>query len=175
MAALHQSPDHKLRTSCGSPHYAAPEVVKGGTYRGDKTDIWSLGVILYATLAGKLPFDTDVTGDELVAALVPKIKKGVYTMPEDFSPEAANLIWRMLQVNPRDRINMSQIWQHSIVRKYAVSDTQGGGPRLSPSLNECRNLVLRRSDISTELLGHLRSLWHRLTEEQLVDALLSKE
>lgn len=174
MAALHQSPGHKLKTSCGSPHYAAPEVVKGGAYRGDKTDIWSIGVILYATLAGKLPFDTDATGDDLVRALVPKIKKGVYEMPEDFSPEATDLIWRMLQVNPRDRITMGQIWRHSVVRKYAWLDDHDI-PFLSPSVKEGGGLLLRRSDISKELLGHLRSLWHRLSEKQLIDALLSQE
>jgi serine/threonine-protein kinase HSL1 (negative regulator of Swe1 kinase) len=175
MAALHQSPGHKLRTSCGSPHYAAPEVVKGGAYRGDKTDIWSIGIILYATLAGRLPFDTEATGDDLVRALVPKIKKGVYTMPKDFSPEAADLIWRMLQVNPRDRITMSQIWRHSLVRKYKSLDAFEGINAPSPSVKACGSLVLRRSDISIELLRYLRSMWHRLTEKQLIDALLSKE
>lgn len=176
MAALHQSPDHKLKTSCGSPHYAAPEVCKGGTYRGDKTDIWSMGVILYATLAGRLPFDSDATGEDWMASLLAKIKKGSYTMPADFTAEAADLVWRILQVNPRDRITMSQIWRHSAVRKYDYLDTYGGGYiPLSPNVKDCSRPVVRRSDINKELLRHLRSLWHRLTEQQVMDALLSKE
>lgn len=176
MAALHQSPDHKLKTSCGSPHYAAPELIKGATYRGDKVDIWCMGVILYATLAGRLPFDVEGFGKDWLHPLLAKIKKGMYEMAPEFSEDAANLIWRILQVNPRDRINLSQIWKHTLIRKYDYLDNLGGGsyPQ-SPNTKDCGRPVLRRNDISKELLRHLRSMWHRLTEEQLMDTLLSDE
>ncbi|KAM0302723.1 hypothetical protein ACHAPM_004725 [Fusarium culmorum] len=49
--------DEKLETRCGSEDYAAPEVIMGQPYDGRATDAWSLGVLLYALLEARLPFD----------------------------------------------------------------------------------------------------------------------
>jgi len=59
-----------LATSCGSPNYAAPEVIRGGVYAGPEIDVWSAGVILYVMLSGRLPFE-----DEDVHRLFSKITR----------------------------------------------------------------------------------------------------
>lgn len=51
------STEQTLKTACGSPCYAAPEMIAGKKYHGLKSDIWSCGVVLYAMLCGYLPFE----------------------------------------------------------------------------------------------------------------------
>ncbi|CAK8533466.1 unnamed protein product [Lathyrus sativus] len=98
---------HFLKTSCGSPNYAAPEVISGKLYAGPEVDVWSCGVILYALLCGTLPFD-----DENIPNLFKKIKGGIYTLPSHLSPGARDLIPRLLVVDPMKRITIPEIRQH---------------------------------------------------------------
>ncbi|PWA50376.1 SNF1-like kinase [Artemisia annua] len=98
---------HFLKTSCGSPNYAAPEVISGKLYAGPEVDVWSCGVILYALLCGTLPFD-----DENIPNLFKKIKGGIYTLPSHLSPGARDLIPRMLVVDPMKRITIPEIRMH---------------------------------------------------------------
>jgi BR serine/threonine kinase len=97
-------------TSCGSPHYAAPEVVRGVPYDGKAADIWSCGVILFALLAGRLPFQ-----DPSIRALLAKVKAGQYLMP-DFPPPIQSLISGMLTLDPKARIGITQIKEHEAFR-----------------------------------------------------------
>lgn len=66
-----------LKTSCGSPNYAAPEVISGKLYAGPEVDVWSSGVILYVLLCGKLPFD-----DDYIPTLFKKISRKLTHSPE---------------------------------------------------------------------------------------------
>jgi 5'-AMP-activated protein kinase, catalytic alpha subunit len=98
---------HFLKTSCGSPNYAAPEVISGRLYAGPEVDVWSCGVILYALLCGSLPFD-----DENIPTLFKKIKGGVYSLPGHLSPGARDLIPRLLLVDPLKRITIPEVRHH---------------------------------------------------------------
>jgi carbon catabolite-derepressing protein kinase len=93
-----------LKTSCGSPNYAAPEVISGKLYAGPEVDVWSCGVILYVLLCGRLPFD-----DEYIPALFKKIAQGAFQIPNYLSPGAVRLIKRMLVVSPVQRITIQEI------------------------------------------------------------------
>jgi serine/threonine protein kinase len=163
MAALHQTSTHHLATACGSPHYAAPELLKNRQYRGDRADIWSMGVILYAMLSATLPFD-----DPDLRVMMGKTKKGVYEMPKHISPEAEDLIRRMLQVNPDKRIALQEIWDHPLVQRYSYLDDFGG---LSGQLPNTRKGFkydpVPRQDIDPQLLRQLRSMWHTFSEQDL--------
>eukprot|EP00755_Sulcionema_specki_P027986 Sspe_Gene.88907::Locus_60812_Transcript_1_1_Confidence_1.000_Length_991::g.88907::m.88907 len=96
-----------LQTVCGTPNYMAPEVLKEQGYDGKKADIWSSGVILYAMLAGYLPFD-----DPNMNVLCDKIEAGEYRMSRKFSPKAVDIIGRMLTVDPARRITLDEVIRH---------------------------------------------------------------
>ena len=95
-----------LKTSCGSPNYAAPEVISGKLYAGPEVDVWSCGVILYVLLVGRLPFD-----DEFIPTLFKKISAGSYNIPNYLSSGAKHIIHKMLKVNPVQRITIQEIRQ----------------------------------------------------------------
>ena len=98
-------------TACGSPHYAAPEVIRGVPYDGRAADIWSCGVILFALLAGRLPFT-----DPAIRNLLAKVKAGQYVMPDFLPNEIQHLISGMLMVDPQCRATLDQIKEHPAFR-----------------------------------------------------------
>ena len=92
------SEDELLRTFCGTPNYAAAELVSGIPYVGNKSDIWALGVALYIMLTGQPPFR-----GETIGALYGKIKTVDYIVPDSFSPELKRLLAKILRLIGRDR------------------------------------------------------------------------
>lgn len=103
MASL-LTPGCLLETSCGSPQYAAPEVILGESYAGPAADVWSLGVVLYAMTTGGLPFD-----DDNLQRLISKINSGAFYMPAEVSDDLADLIASMLIVDPSERATLEDV------------------------------------------------------------------
>ncbi|KAI8955500.1 hypothetical protein F4801DRAFT_268313 [Xylaria longipes] len=111
-----------MLTSCGSPCYAAPElVVSDSLYTGRKVDVWSCGVILYAMLAGYLPFDDDPDNPEgdNINLLYKYIVNTPLTFPEYVTPHARDLLRRILVPSPRKRADLFEVARHSWLSEYA--------------------------------------------------------
>lgn len=115
------SPHDLMDTRCGSPCYAAPEVVvQDGRYHGANVDVWSCGVILYAMLAGYLPFDDDPDNHESedVNKLYRYILDTPLHFPDYVPPTAKDLLKRILVPDPTQRITMQQMMEHPWLTKY---------------------------------------------------------
>ncbi|KAG6868474.1 hypothetical protein C0993_002239 [Termitomyces sp. T159_Od127] len=107
--------DDLMQTSCGSPCYAAPElVISEGLYVGSAVDIWSCGVILYAMLAGYLPFDDDPAnpdGDN-INLLYKYIVNTPLSFPDYISTDARDLLSIMLVPDPARRSSLEEVMRH---------------------------------------------------------------
>lgn len=118
--------EKKSMTSCGSPHYTAPEIILGLPYDGCASDIWSCGVLFYTMLSGFLPFDGPT-----VRKLLNKVKVGKYVMP-NLSSDFQDLISKMLQVDPKCRITLSEIKQHPAFRRGLIHEYECPVPQPLP-------------------------------------------
>ncbi|KAI1331772.1 Pkinase-domain-containing protein [Xylariaceae sp. FL0255] len=150
-----------LKTSCGSPNYAAPEVISGKLYAGPEVDVWSCGVILYVLLVGRLPFD-----DDHIPSLFAKIQRGVFTIPHWIKPEAADLIRKMLQTNPVQRATIDDIRQDP----WFLKDLP---PYLAPPVEEFLNTgvdpnkAIRLSDIAPHAPAQIQEKLHNEVTEKI--------
>ncbi|XP_072444794.1 serine/threonine-protein kinase BRSK2-like isoform X4 [Chiloscyllium punctatum] len=165
MASL-QVGDSLLETSCGSPHYACPEVIRGEKYDGRRADVWSCGVILFALLVGALPFD-----DDNLRQLLEKVKRGVFHMPHFIPPDCQNLLRGMIEVDAEKRLSLEQIQKHSWY--------QGGKNEPEPEQPIARKVMIRRlqsvSDIDPDVLDSMNSLGCFRDKNKLKQDLLFEE
>nr|QSH71635.1 CBL-interacting protein kinase [Hedychium coronarium] len=109
--------DGLLHTTCGTPAYVAPEVIRSMGYDGAKADIWSCGVILFVFLAGYLPFQFN---DSNVMEMYKKIGKGELKYPSWFTLDLRKLISKILDPNPRTRISIAKIKENQWFKKGFV-------------------------------------------------------
>nr|CAD2176409.1 unnamed protein product [Meloidogyne enterolobii] len=105
------TPGQQLQTSCGSLAYSAPEILLGDCYDAPAVDVWSLGVILYMLVCGRLPFQESNDSETLTRILDCK-----FSFPEHVSVECKNLVSSMLVRDPSKRATLSEICQNKWVR-----------------------------------------------------------
>ena len=135
-----------LSTACGSPCYAAPEMLEGKLYKGGKVDIWSAGVVLYAMICGYLPFE-----DEDNSELYKKIINGKYSIPSYVSKQGRDLIYGLLNTNPKKRINISQIKKHSWIKLYSSGLYNNGDTIFNTGLYLDKYVIPIDEDIIEEM------------------------
>ena len=102
-----------LKTPCGSPCYASPEVISGKKYSGMAIDLWASGIILYSMLCGFLPFD-----DRDSETLFSQILQCKINFPKNnnLSDDAKDLIKKILQQKPEKRITLEEILKHPFLK-----------------------------------------------------------
>eukprot|EP00800_Vazella_pourtalesii_P011620 TRINITY_DN2796_c0_g1_i1.p1 TRINITY_DN2796_c0_g1~~TRINITY_DN2796_c0_g1_i1.p1 ORF type:complete len:661 (-),score=92.55 TRINITY_DN2796_c0_g1_i1:803-2785(-) len=158
-----------LETSCGSPHYACPEVIRGEKYDGRKADVWSCGVILYALLVGSLPFDHDN-----LKVLLEKVKKGIFTVPRFVPQLAQDLIRGMVHSDPDTRLSIQQVKEHVWVRNsYSDSLVLEREPSMMDVILPTG--IICREDIDIDVFKSMSSLGCFKNKDDLIKKLLSEE
>ncbi|GFZ14158.1 CBL-interacting protein kinase 4 [Actinidia rufa] len=132
-----------LHTSCGTPAFAAPEVIRrGGGYDGAKADAWSCGVILFVFLAGNLPFD-----DSNLAAMYQKICRREFQFPDWISKQSKFIIYRLLDPNPISRMTLEALIDHSWFKKSLQLDPSEQNPPPKFCKSEANRETMNAFDI----------------------------
>lgn len=106
-------PGTRLTSSCGSPCYAAPEIIEAKAYDPLLADIWSMGVVLFLMVCGFLPFQHKNTH-----TLYKLILAARYEVPKSVSKLVADLITGLLRVNPTRRLRATEIKNHPWMRMH---------------------------------------------------------
>ena len=101
-----------LRTKCGSPSYASPEIITHPFYDGFKTDIWCCGIILFAMICGYLPFDGEDNENNNNNTLFKNIVECNLEFPDYVGELGKDLICKILTVKPEERITIPEIKKH---------------------------------------------------------------
>ncbi|KAI0015936.1 protein kinase-like protein [Xylariomycetidae sp. FL0641] len=111
------APNSRRQTMCGTLDYLPPEMLKPGkdeNLYNEKVDLWSLGVLTYEFLVGEAPFeDTPVMTQRRIA-------RGDMSIPSFVSPEARDLIKRLLVLDPEKRIPLEQVQTHPWIVKHCL-------------------------------------------------------
>ncbi|OHT01746.1 CAMK family protein kinase [Tritrichomonas foetus] len=128
----HQVDDKSLlKTPCGSPFYAPPEILSSQPYDGKSSDVWSLGVVLYTMVTGALPWK-----ETNQIQLFQQIIDANFTIPRNLSPQLRDLISRLMRPDPADRPPMTEIAKHPwLIGDYSADPLQSVLMQQKPQSN----------------------------------------
>lgn len=102
------APDDSLQNFfCGTPNYMPPEIVVKQSYKGDRADLWSLGILLYKMLVGEFPFKGETEKD-----LYKTIQKGKFKIPQFISEDAKKILISLIQLKPEKRMNCKGVLEN---------------------------------------------------------------
>jgi serine/threonine-protein kinase len=128
------------RSVLGSPPYMSPEQVRSPRTVDTRTDIWSIGVLFYELLTGKMPFDGDQVG-ELFAAILEQEPRGIRTQRSDVPEGLERAIFRALAKKREQR--------YPDVSKLAKAIAPYGTGRQNKSLEKISQTLLRGEELSS--------------------------
>ena len=165
--------DPELKTACGSPAYAAPEMIQGCPYT-KAADVWSAGVVLYAMVAGRLPFD-----DSNVQTLMQKVVYTEATYPPSMSRSLVDLLKRLLSKNPEKRLTIPQIINHPWFQQceiVQIMDLDFSGPEFVDKaiINQMKNMGIDINAIPQNLMlgeyNETLSIYRQLRKEKITES-----
>lgn len=150
--ATMSGPNEQHTTLCGTPNYISPEVASRATH-GRPADVWGLGCMLYTLLVGTPPFDTGGIKSTLI-----KVVTSQFTLPAYLSAEAKDLLNRLLQKNPMERIRLDEVLLHPFMTRIALS-AQISTKNVTQASTDSGVLTTMSSDAS-------RNISHRLNRSR---------
>jgi len=135
--ATQQPQDKLLSTFCGSYAYAAPEILTGSCYNGKATDVWSIGIIMYAMLNGRLPFN-----DCRPKKILLKIKTQPLLMTRQVSMNCEQFVRNILCIPPDERPGVEDLLCHTFLSKNASAVLEQLPPLLWPSVFRLQKMAI---------------------------------
>ncbi|KAI3804254.1 hypothetical protein L1987_25668 [Smallanthus sonchifolius] len=137
LSALPEShKDGLLHTSCGTPAFTAPEIIRGKGYDGAKADAWSCGVILFNLLTGYLPFN-----DGNLPNMYRKMHTREIVFPDWISKQPRVIIHKLLDPNPKTRMRVEKLMGLAWFKKSLKPDPAVEDDSISLNLIKCKTGV----------------------------------
>jgi serine/threonine protein kinase len=159
--------DDLMYTTCGSPHYCAPELFnlkEGQGYDAKAAEVWQLGIILFTLTCGHLPW----RNSDHMGSLFAEIKVGTFTIPDDVDKDLYRLIRGMTTVDVKKRWTMDDICGHTIFDEVCAEvcrsfPSEAKKPKKQKKSDEKKK---EKKETSTHTIQVVASLFH-VTEDEV--------